>query len=138
MDAGGDAQHLTQGEQADGDDDDRDAVEKLRGPEGETRGAAGPVDADDNESETDAQCGDAAKDGLGYNRRDREEGADSECKVLGRAKHGGQLHEYRSKEDNQDCGDEAAGEGADRCGGQGLRGLSVPGHAVPLEGGGDR
>ena len=128
---------LAECQEADGDDDDGDAVEELGHAEGEPGGAAGAVNADEGQGEADAQGRDAADHGFGDDGGDGEEGEHCQGEVLGRAEDGGHFHQGRGEEDHQGGGDEAADEGADGAGGQRLGGLPALGHAVALEGGGD-
>ena len=60
VDAGGDVEDLAECQEADGDDDDGDAVEELGHAEGESCGAAGAVNADEGQGEADSEGRDAA------------------------------------------------------------------------------
>ena len=131
-------QHLAEGQQADGDDDDVDAVEQRRHAEGVAGGAADAVDADQRQRQADGQRRNAFDRGVGDDGGGGDEGDDGQGEVLGRAEHGGQLGQHRGEEHHQDGGQQAAGEGADGGGRQRLGGRAAFGHPVALEGGGDR
>ena len=82
--ARGGVQHLADGEESDGDDDDVDAVEQLRDAEGEPRHAGQRVDADHAEQEPEEQAREAVEPRLAEHGGHRHEREDGQREVLRR------------------------------------------------------
>ena len=78
-------QRLADGEQADRDDDDVDAVGELGDAEGEPLLAGGLVDADQADGQAEAERGQPADPGAAQHRRDRDEGEQHDREEVGGA-----------------------------------------------------
>ncbi len=129
------AQDLGDAEDADRDRDEVDAGVELEEAEGEARRAGVDVLADHAEQQAEHDHGERLQD-RAVRQRDRgDEAEHDQREVLGRAEVQRRARERRGGEREDEGGDGAGEERAERGGGERRAGLALPRHLVAVDGG---
>src|SRR5699024_127 len=129
-----DADDFVQCEDADGDNNDADAVEHFWDSAGKALGAGDCIDAYRRDEQTNDQGNQAAKQGVRDDRCRGQEGEDCQGEVLCWAKGNGKLSALRCEENDQGGDDQATGKSGDGGCRERLRRSAAQSHSEAFEG----